>query len=263
MFFSTCVEFWVTCFSGWSSKVSYSRHMDLLKGIGLVAALAACRRLIKGATLWLGCPCSQWVWISRGSTRRNRLRPSGSKRIASVKAANRLVRRLCYLWLVCTCKGTRVFFLPLTLKIFESKLCLNHLFKIPFPKNSRVIQWQLIPCSIGKTRCMQVSDIFWIAAEDGICPKKGGSLVFGATSKFTAPIVQTVGGWLFEQVTIQNSLAVPKFKNLPSSTAAAGIDSSTQSKILFPTNGYERWSNGEARRMLFGVCYLFNHSQLQ
>ena len=85
--------------------------MDLLKGIGLVAAIQACRRLVKGATLWLGCPCSQWVWISRGSTGRSRLRPSGSKKLPSVKAANRLVRRLCYLYLVCTCKCTRMFFL--------------------------------------------------------------------------------------------------------------------------------------------------------
>ena len=61
--------------------------------------------------LWLGCPCSSWVWLSRHSTKRNRLRPRGRKTLKSVKMANRLVRRVCYLFLgfhreflhVCVC----------------------------------------------------------------------------------------------------------------------------------------------------------------
>ena len=128
MFFWTCIWFLVICYAGGSSKVRYSRHMDLAKGIGLICAFQACRRLIKGATLWLGCPCSQWVWISRGTTGRNRLRVSGSKRVPSVKAANRLVRRLCYLSLVC----------------MKGKMKPGPSIKDCF-KNSRVIQWQLIP----------------------------------------------------------------------------------------------------------------------
>ncbi len=76
--------------------------MDLGIALGLLSAFQACRRLIKGSLLWLGCPCSSWVWVSRGSTRRCRLRPAGDTKVRSVKQASRLVRRLCYLLLAAT-----------------------------------------------------------------------------------------------------------------------------------------------------------------
>ena len=49
--------------------------------------------------VWVGAPCSSWIWLSRGSTRRCQLRPRGNKAIRSVKKANRLVRRICYMHL--------------------------------------------------------------------------------------------------------------------------------------------------------------------
>lgn len=89
------------------SEVRYSRYHDLLLAIGWLSALQACRRLIPSAFVWLGVPCSQWVWISRGSTGRCRLRPHGSKKWSSVRRMNKLVRRLCYLFL-----GSPVFIFP-------------------------------------------------------------------------------------------------------------------------------------------------------
>jgi len=50
------------------SKVVYSRHMDFAIGIGMLTAFQICRRLVKEGVLWVGCPCSQWKWISRGTT---------------------------------------------------------------------------------------------------------------------------------------------------------------------------------------------------
>ena len=50
--------------------------------------------------MWLGLPCSSYIWISRGTTWRCRLRPKGSKRFPGVRKANKLVRRVCYLLLV-------------------------------------------------------------------------------------------------------------------------------------------------------------------
>jgi len=79
------------------SKVRYSRHMDIGTAVGFLATFEAVRRLVKGGLLWLGAPCSSWVWISRGSTQRCRIRPQGSRKVASVLRMNRLVRRLCYL----------------------------------------------------------------------------------------------------------------------------------------------------------------------
>ena len=87
------------------AKVRYSRHYNLATGIGLLVALQAIRRVVKGGAVWLAAPCSQWVWLSRGSTYRSRLRVGGNKRIPKVKLANRLVRRLCYLLLACVSKA--------------------------------------------------------------------------------------------------------------------------------------------------------------
>ena len=84
-------------------KVSYSRHQDLLTACGFLAALQACRRLARGSTVWLGVPRAQWIWLSRGTTKRCHLRPKGSKRrYKAVRLANRLVRRVCFLFLGCT-----------------------------------------------------------------------------------------------------------------------------------------------------------------
>lgn len=83
-------------------KVRFSRHLDLMTCVGLLAAFQAARRMVEGSTVWLGVPCSQWVWLSRGTTGRSRIRPKGAKRrYASVANGNKLVRRVCYLFLIC------------------------------------------------------------------------------------------------------------------------------------------------------------------
>lgn len=55
-----------------------------------------------GAHVIGGPPCSSWIWLSRGSTKRCRLRPQGSKRHPGVKKSNKLARRLLYLNLAST-----------------------------------------------------------------------------------------------------------------------------------------------------------------
>ena len=83
------------------SKVRYSRHYDLLTAVGFLVALQATRRLVRSGTLWCGAPCSSWVWMSRGTTYRCPLRPKGKKKLTSVRAMNKLVRRLCFVSLGC------------------------------------------------------------------------------------------------------------------------------------------------------------------
>lgn len=78
-------------------KVNYSRHQNILLAMGFVVTLQTLRRVIKNGTVWLGVPCSSWVWMSRATTRRCRLRPQGTKKYQQVKLSNRLVRRVCYL----------------------------------------------------------------------------------------------------------------------------------------------------------------------
>lgn len=81
------------------AKVLYSRRLDLLTTAGFLASFAACRRLVRGGLAFIGVPCGSWVWISRGSTKRCRLRPRGNKKYRKVRETNRLVRRLLYLLL--------------------------------------------------------------------------------------------------------------------------------------------------------------------
>lgn len=80
-------------------QVTYSRHHDLLTPHGFLSSFQACRRLVQGGFLWIGIPCASWIWLSRGSTFRCRLRPSGSRRVRKVKLNNRLVRRVLYMFL--------------------------------------------------------------------------------------------------------------------------------------------------------------------
>ena len=63
--------------------------------IGFLICLQFLRRLKRKAHIWAGAPCSSWVWISRGSTGRCRLRPRG-RRTSKVRQANRFIRRLCF-----------------------------------------------------------------------------------------------------------------------------------------------------------------------
>lgn len=70
-----------------------------MSAVGWLAAMQACRRMVAGSLVWLGIPCSSWIWISRGSTFRCRVRPRGSRRISKVKRANKLIRRVCFMFL--------------------------------------------------------------------------------------------------------------------------------------------------------------------
>lgn len=87
--------------------VTYSRHQDLLESVGFLSALQSLRRVIQGGLLWLGIPCSSWIWLARSTTRRCRIRPKGSKKFQKVRKHNRLVRRLCFMLEYCRKKGIR------------------------------------------------------------------------------------------------------------------------------------------------------------
>ena len=74
--------------------------MDLQSSTGLLGAIQAARRIVRGGLLWIGIPCASCVWMSRGSARRSGLNPRGGKRrFKKVRVTNRLVRRVCHLFL--------------------------------------------------------------------------------------------------------------------------------------------------------------------
>ena len=118
-----------------NTQIAYHASYDLLTGVGLLVALQGvvdldiyahhshattvhvprsegctqdiCTHLhfqdrqhvhaFAGALLWLAPPCGSWVFMARGSTGRSRSRVRGSRKFESVKAANRLCRRILYL----------------------------------------------------------------------------------------------------------------------------------------------------------------------
>ena len=88
------------CFAS-AFEVCLSRHRDFMTAFGFYLVMQCVRRLATHSHMWVGVPCSTWVWMSRGSTRRCRLRARGSKKVRCVKVANTFIRRLCYGLLDC------------------------------------------------------------------------------------------------------------------------------------------------------------------
>lgn len=82
-----------------------SRFHDILTPAGFLVILAGLRKMLPGGLYWCAPPCSSWVFLARGSTRRSRLRPQGKRKYASVRRANRICRRLVYLLEYCQKQG--------------------------------------------------------------------------------------------------------------------------------------------------------------
>ena len=74
------------CFAS-AFEVCLSRHHDFMTAFGFYLVMQCVRRLATHSHMWVGVPCSTWVWMSRGSTRRCRLRARGSKKVRCVKVA--------------------------------------------------------------------------------------------------------------------------------------------------------------------------------
>ena len=56
---------------------------DLLRPAGLVLTLMAVMKIRRGGLLWLAPPCSSWIWMSMGSTKRTNKAVLGDQRLKS------------------------------------------------------------------------------------------------------------------------------------------------------------------------------------
>ena len=74
-----------------------SRHLDVLTGVGFLAALQGLRRLRRQGLYWSAPPCSTWVWVSRGSSGRSLCRVRGRRYLKQIATANKIMRRAVYL----------------------------------------------------------------------------------------------------------------------------------------------------------------------
>ncbi len=71
--------------------------MNLLTVEGFANALSSCLRLQRGAVCWLGVPCSSFVFLSRGHTRRTQTNPLGNVARRDVASANAIAARVAFL----------------------------------------------------------------------------------------------------------------------------------------------------------------------
>ena len=74
-----------------------SWNMNLLTDAGMARAILVALSIVVGGTAWFGVPCSTFVFMSRGHTRRSRRRPCGNTKRKDVQQANRIVGRVAFL----------------------------------------------------------------------------------------------------------------------------------------------------------------------
>ena len=82
---------------GWFDWNLDSQGMDLLTNRGMARAIMLSLSLMVGATAWFGVPCSTFVFMSRGHTRRSPKQPLGNTSRPDVRSANRIVERVMFL----------------------------------------------------------------------------------------------------------------------------------------------------------------------
>lgn len=81
---------------------------DILTAIGVAEAVRIALSVIPGGVVWFGVPCSTFVWMARGHTKRSRQNPLGDLTRADVSRANRIAQIVVMLCQVLSKRG--VFF---------------------------------------------------------------------------------------------------------------------------------------------------------
>jgi hypothetical protein len=79
---------------------SVNKQDDLLSSHGFLRAIKNILRLRRHALFWAGIPCSTFVWINRGTSKRSRECPLGCVDAPSAHAANVMTSRWCLLVLL-------------------------------------------------------------------------------------------------------------------------------------------------------------------
>ena len=70
---------------------------DILSAAGLAIAVRIALSVMPGGLVWFGVPCSTFVWMARGHTKRSRQNPLGDVTRGDVHRANRIARTVAVL----------------------------------------------------------------------------------------------------------------------------------------------------------------------
>ena len=81
----------------WYDCTLDSIKMNLLTNSGMAAAILLSLSIVVGGTAWFGVPCSTFVFMSRGHTKRSRRKPKGNVKRKDVRQANLIVERVSFL----------------------------------------------------------------------------------------------------------------------------------------------------------------------
>ncbi len=87
-----CMASWGYAAAG--CDVVVNDQMDFMSPMGFLLAVQLTRRICPGGFMWLGPPCSTWVFFSRGSTHRSMSTPLGDGSSPAAESANALVSRM-------------------------------------------------------------------------------------------------------------------------------------------------------------------------
>lgn len=78
-------------------EISLGVSQDILSTVGFAEAIRAAMSIVPGGTAWFGVPCSTFVWMSRGHTKRTQADPLGDRSRADVRQANLIADRVAFI----------------------------------------------------------------------------------------------------------------------------------------------------------------------
>ena len=81
----------------WYDHVLDPVKMNMLTSVGFAYAIILALSIVPGGTAWFGVPCSTFVCMSRGHTKRTRRRPQGDTRRTDVREANVIAGHIAFL----------------------------------------------------------------------------------------------------------------------------------------------------------------------
>jgi hypothetical protein len=86
-------------------EINNCKADDMLETAGWLRALRLVLRLRHGALLWAGVPCSSFVFMNRGTSRRSTARPLGDTSRPTVDKSNIICSRVVMLLMVAIARG--------------------------------------------------------------------------------------------------------------------------------------------------------------
>jgi hypothetical protein len=113
------------------------RCHNILTSSGLLFLIQNLLTIMSGGCVWFGIPCSTWVWIARGHTRRSKININGNTQRQDVRQANRMVDIISMLLELLVLR--RVFYIieqPSTSLVWSHKMLRNHFRSKPKVRNA-------------------------------------------------------------------------------------------------------------------------------